>query len=48
MSDEKLPPGKLIGYLREKKSLWFAAAALIIGAALMLFGGRDFSDYGSD
>ena len=48
MSDEKLPPGKLIGYLREKKSLWFIAAAMIIGAALMLFGGRDFSDYGSD
>ena len=38
MSDERIPPGKLIGYLREKKSLWFILAALIIGIFLMVGG----------
>lgn len=47
MSDEKIPPSKLIAFLREKKSLWFVAAALILGVALMLFGGRDGTLSGS-
>ncbi len=47
MSDERIPPKKLIEYLRERKSLWFITAALVIGIFLMLFGrsgGRVLSD----
>ena len=40
MSDERIPPGRFLDYLREKKSLWFITAALIIGILLMLFGGE--------
>ena len=39
MGDERFSPGRLLGFLREKKSLWFIIAALLLGAALMMFGG---------
>lgn len=41
MSDERFSPGKLLCYLRGKKSLWFIIAAFVLGLALLIFGGRD-------
>ncbi len=38
MSDDKPSVGQLIGYLKEKHSLWLIAVALILGICLMLFG----------
>ncbi len=40
MSDEVGGILNIIGLLREKKSLWLVAAALVLGICLMLFGGR--------
>lgn len=38
MSENKFELGAVVRYMREKKSLWLAAAALAIGIFLLLFG----------
>ena len=43
MSESKFDLPSLIRYMREKKSLWLALAALLIGLILILFGGSDSS-----
>lgn len=43
MSESKFDLPSLIRYMREKKSLWLALAALLIGVVLILFGGSDAS-----
>ncbi len=37
MNEDKLGAKQLVGYLKEKRSLWLIAAAFVIGIALMLF-----------
>lgn len=44
MSEDKLAPGKLIGFMREKKSLWLIIAALILGVVLILYGSTGTAD----
>lgn len=43
MSDSKFELTSVIRYMREKKSLWLALAALLVGVVLILFGGSDTS-----
>lgn len=40
MSESKLSARRVIGYLKEKKSLWLFLVALIAGVLLLLFGGQ--------
>ncbi len=48
MSDGEVGVGTLIGFLREKKSIWLIGAVLVIGIGLMLFGQGGGTHYGAD
>ncbi|MBQ8509301.1 MAG: hypothetical protein IJ493_05265 [Clostridia bacterium] len=41
MSEDKLSAGRLIDYMKEKKSLWLIAAALGLGILLMVLGQQE-------